>query len=309
MKISICILTYNRSSLLKNLLLSIENLKYDPIEIIVIDNCSEDNTQQMMMDGFHYVNYIRANSNIGASARNIGLKRSTGDIIITLDDDIIGIDNNHMINLINLFSDRQKLGAVNFRIIDHSTGQICNWVHHLPPGKYSEREFATYEITEGAVAFRRNALEEVGCYPEYFFISHEGPDLALRLMNHGFTVIYSPMISVKHRHSNIGRKAWLNYYYDTRNQFWLAARNFPWLYAATYLGRGLGSMLLYSIRDGYLRYWVKAVFDGIKGLPRALGDRKVLRPRVMERIRGIDKERQNIFSIVGERLLKKGARL
>ena len=308
-KISICILTYNRSSLLKNLLLSLEKLNYRPLEIIVIDNCSEDNTQQMMMDEFHYVNYIRVDSNIGASARNFGLKSSTGDIIITLDDDVIGIDDTHITQLIRLFSGTPQLGAVNFKILDYSTGEICNWVHHRPPGEYSEREFATYEITEGAVAFRRSALEQAGYYPEYFFISHEGPDLGLRLMNGGFTVMYCPTISVKHKHSNFGRKAWLNYYFDTRNQFWLAARNFPWSYAATYLARGLGSMLLYSTRDGYLRYWLKAVLDGVKGLPRALGDRKVVRPGVMERIRGIDKGRQSAFSLLTERLLKKGARL
>ena len=68
-------------------------------------------------------------------------------------------------------------------------------------------------------------------------------------------------------------------------------------------------MMLYSLRDGYLRYWARGVFDGIKGLPRALGDRKVVQPRVMERIRGFDKERPSAFLVLRERLLKKGARL
>ena len=134
MKISICILTYNRGSLLKNLLLSIENLKYDPMEIIVIDNCSEDNTQQMMMYEFHYVNYIRTEKNIGAAARNLGLKRATGDILVTLDDDIIGITDAHLNSLTEYFSLRPNLGAINFKVLDYGRGEkideknpICIW--------------------------------------------------------------------------------------------------------------------------------------------------------------------------------------
>lgn len=295
MKISICVLTYNRSSLLKNLLLSIQNLKYDPMEIIVIDNCSEDNTQQMMRDEFPYVNYIRTNNNIGASARNFGLKSSTGDIIITLDDDLIGIDDTHIMQLIRLFSGTPQLGAVNFKIIDHSTGQVCNWVHHCKYEEYGNKEFLTYEITEGAVAFRKAALEKSGYYPENFFLSHEGPDLAFRIMSCGYDVIYTNLVCVEHCHSGSGRKDWYNYYFDTRNQLWLAARNFPFPYSVTYLLRGLSSILFYSIRDGYCLYWIKAVKDGLKGLKTVLRNRNVLNKNTMELIRRIDANRPNLL--------------
>jgi glycosyltransferase involved in cell wall biosynthesis len=134
MKISICLLTYNRSSLLKNLLLSIENLKYDPMEIIVIDNCSEDNTQQMMMHEFHYVNYVRTEKNIGAAARNLGLKRAAGDIVVTLDDDIIGVTDAHLNILKEYFYLRANLGAINFKVLEYGRGEkidekdpICIW--------------------------------------------------------------------------------------------------------------------------------------------------------------------------------------
>jgi len=91
-KISIVILTYNRSTLLKDLLLSLQKLRYEPLEIIVIDNYSEDNTEEMIGSAFPNIGYIRTNKNIGVSARNLGLKRATGDIVVTLDDDIIGLD-------------------------------------------------------------------------------------------------------------------------------------------------------------------------------------------------------------------------
>lgn len=308
-KVSISVLTYNRSNLLKNLLLSLKGLKYEPLEIIVVDNHSEDNTKQLIKNEFHFVRYIRTEKNIGATARNLGMKKATGDIIITLDDDVGGINDDAIKKLVNCFINRPKLGAINFKILNHITGNICNWPHHCVPEEYCDKEFLTYEITEGAVAFNNKALKKAGYYPENFFLSHEGPDLAYRLINNGYEVIYSNIVSVIHKHSKLGRKGWLNYYYDTRNQLWLAVRNFPLLYAIIYLFRGLSSMLIYSVRDGFLYYWYKGIKDGIFGIKDALKNRTVLSKDTMRIIKSIDKNMPNLLYLINKRLRKKGIRL
>jgi GT2 family glycosyltransferase len=263
----------------------------------------------MMQSREHTVTYIRNSSNIGVSARNMGLKIARGSIAITLDDDVLGINDCYIRILAEKFAALPKLGAVNFKVIDPWTGKICNWVHHRDPVTSSRREFSTYEITEGAVAFRMEALRRVGFYSEGFFLSHEGPDLALRLLDAGYDVIYSGLVSVLHYRSNLGRKDWLKYYFDTRNQFWLAARNFPIPYALEYLFRGLGSMFLYSLRDGYLNYWLRAIKDGLAGIPEVLCDRTVLNAETMKKVRAIDSERPELVSLLKDRLLRKGVRL
>jgi len=307
--VSICVLTHNRCSILKDLLLSLKELKYEPLEIIVVDNHSTDNTKQMIIAEFQDVNYIRTTKNIGATARNLGLKGATGAIIITLDDDIIGVNDNDIINIVNYFKNRPNLAALNFKILDYSTGDLSNWIHHCDPDKYSNKELLTYEITEGAVALRKSALERSGYYPDNFFLSHEGPDLAFRLIDIGYDVIYSNTVTVKHHHSDLGRSNWLNYYYDTRNQLWLAARHFPLSYSISYLSRGLFSMLVYSIRDGFLLYWLKAIIDGLKGLKITLEDRHALSNNTMKLIRGIDGNRENMKYHIINKLFKKGVRL
>jgi len=308
-KVSVSILTYNRSRLLKRLLQSLQDLRYKCIEIIVIDNHSEDDTEEMISRDFPHVNYIRTNKNIGASARNLGLRGAISKIIITLDDDVIGIDDNDLINLVKIFRDRPKLGGVNFKVVDDINGHICNWIHHCKPDEYSDKEFKTYEITEGAAAFRKDALEKAGYYPEDFFLSYEGPDLALRIIDSGYDIIYSDIVSVIHYHSNSGRKPWLNYYFDTRNQLWLAARNFPLSYAIIFLARGLLSMFVYSIRDGYLFFWFKGIIDGLKGLRPAFEARNVVSPNTMRFIKSVDKNRPSFIYLVKNRLFKKGIRL
>jgi len=101
-----------------------------------------------------------------------------------------------------------SIGAVNFKVLEEGTGRVANWVHHRSVEAYADAEFDTYEITEGAVAFRRSILQRVGGYPATFFLSHEGPDLAFRIMNHGARVIYSPAVSVTHSFAPEGRPSW-----------------------------------------------------------------------------------------------------
>ena len=241
--------------------------------------------------------------------RNLGLKNAMGDVVITLDDDVVGVNDQAITRLLEYFDRNPRLGAVNFKVIDHLHGEICNWVHHYPVEEYGDREFSTYEITEGAAAFWREAVARVGYYPDAFFISHEGPDLALRLLNAGYEVIYSPRVVVVHCHAASGRRSWYNYYFDTRNQFWLAARNFSLPHGLRYLCRGLSAMLAYSLRDGFLRYWLRGVIDGLQGLPAAGRQRSVVSREVMALVREIDRNRPGILYYVRTRLFKRTVRL
>jgi len=284
-------------------------LTYQPLEIIVVDNCSADGTQNMVRSEFPGVVYIRSPENIGAGARNLGIRNAKAELVVTLDDDIFGLDDGDLERIVRYFRERVSFGVVNFKIVDHVRNKICNWVHHCNPEEYQDKEFQTYEITEGAAAFRKQAVEQAGYYPEGFFLSYEGPDLAFRIMDIGYEVIYSGNISVVHRHSDLGRKPWFNYYYDTRNQFWLAARNLPAIYGSVFLSRGLFSMLVYSIRDGFLRFYIKGIVDGLKGLGRAFKSRKPLSTGTMRVIKAIDRKRPGLQYYITQRLLRRGARL
>ena len=145
-----------------------------------------------------------------------------------------------------------------------------------------------------------------GLYTEYFFISHEGVDLALRLWENGFKVIYSPDISVRHCHAAQGRKSWRRYYFDTRNQFWLVARHLPALYGLYYLLRGILPMAAYSLRDRHFLYWLKGMADGLLGMGRALGERRVLSRQTMAIIRSINRNRADWRYLARKRLLRRG---
>ena len=67
-KISICIPTYNYANFLAEAIESVLSQTYDNIEIVVIDNCSTDNTKEVVeryatVDS--RVSYVRNDSNVG----------------------------------------------------------------------------------------------------------------------------------------------------------------------------------------------------------------------------------------------------
>ena len=309
MLVTIAILTFNRCNTVTRLLQSLCMLTYDSLEIIVVDNCSQDMTEEVITSKFPNVKYIKTNENLGVSARNLSFNEAKGDIIITIDDDIFGISDADIYALVSYFSSNTNTGALSFKVIDEKTNEICNWIHHRKVEDYHNKNFLTYEITEGAVAFNKKALILSGNYPEYFFLSHEGPDLAFRILDAGFEVWYSPLVCVLHSHAQEGRKSWFRYYYDTRNQFLLAMRNLPMLYSINFLVRGVLSTFFYALRDGFLKYWLKGVFDGIRGMVQHSSDRKVLSKDTMSLLHAIDKERPSFIYMVRKRIFRQEMRL
>lgn len=306
--IAIVVLTYNRRDNLRELLDVLVPLVPVVREVIVVDNCSGDGTAEMIAAEYPPLRCLRTARNEGVSARNHGVAAATASVVVTLDDDLLGLSPDHLRWLVATFAAEPRLGALNFHVVDFFTGRTCNWVHHRPADASGAR-FATYEITEGAVAVRRDAFLAAGGYCQEFFISHEGPDLAWRLMNAGYSVEYDGTVSLQHKHAQGSRDPWRFYYYDTRNHVWLAARNLPWSRTPAYLARGLGAMAVYALRDGYFVWWAQGVRDGFAGLPAMLRTRQAWTADTRRRCREIDSHRPGFWELARQRLRGGGYRL
>ena len=306
--ISLVVLSYERKDCLRELLQHLRGIAPHLLEIVVVDNASTDGTDEMVRAEFPDVGFLRNDTNLGACGRTRGMELARGELIITLDDDVFGLEQSDLLRIQEIFAADPKLAVLNFRVLDYYSGEVCNWVHHCPADRALTR-FATYEITEGAVAIRRAALAQVGGYWEKFFIGHEGPDLAFRMMDAGFAVAYDGSIAVRHRHESQGRASWRFYYYDTRNQIWLAARRLHLRQAIRYLGVGLPAMAVYSLRDGFLLWWLRGVKDALKELRFVWSTRSPMQPHTRALVREIDKDRPNFWSLAFKRLRQPANRL
>lgn len=300
---SVVILTYNRPKYIQQQLDSLSLI--DNIEIIIVDNCSDTNYAQEISVLYDNVRVIRLDKNYGAVGRNYGIEEATADYIVTLDDDVWGIENSFLLKARDLFNKDSDIDCICFHVLDEKSGQTTNWIHHCDKSKFSSLTFETYEISEGAAIFRRSCFLSIGLYPELFFISHEGPDLAFRIINAGKKIIYYPDIKVIHAHALEGRASWRRYYYDTRNLIWLAYRNYNIQLLTTRFPLQLAAMLFYSIRDGYIKYFIKAFYDALKNIGDLKGSRNPISRSAYLKIKAIDKNRPSLFFYIKERVFKK----
>lgn len=140
---SIIVPTYNRAHLLGNTLNSLININYERYEIIVVDDGSTDNTEEIVKP---YINerlsYYKKENGERAVARNFGARKAKGDYVNFFDSDDIALKNH--LNLANaLILDKHKPAWLHLAYAwanpDHSIrykvnyykGKTLNHIMHL----------------------------------------------------------------------------------------------------------------------------------------------------------------------------------
>lgn len=110
-RFSVIIIGYNIEEYIERAILSVENQTFKDIEIIVIDDCSTDNTKEKILElSLKYKNIIfiehEKNKKAGG-ARNTGLDVATGEYIIFLDGDDY-LANSEVLNKLNQVIENDK---------------------------------------------------------------------------------------------------------------------------------------------------------------------------------------------------------
>ncbi|CAN5719977.1 glycosyltransferase [soil metagenome] len=87
---SVVIPTYNRGAFIEATLQSVLSQTYPHYEVIVVDNCSTDNTKELLQPFIHAgrIRFIEHDQNYErARSRNTGMKAARGDFVTLLDSD------------------------------------------------------------------------------------------------------------------------------------------------------------------------------------------------------------------------------
>jgi GT2 family glycosyltransferase len=84
-------------------------------------------------------------------------------------------------------------------------------VNAFPHKKFEEYHnksfFPTYYYAGGAHAIKREVLNQVGNYPEDFFYGMEEYDMAYRVLDQGYSIVYTDKIVMLHKESPHGRQS------------------------------------------------------------------------------------------------------
>lgn len=114
MKLSVIIPVYNTEKYLKKCLDSLVNQTYKNIEIVIINDGSPDNSDKIIKkykkEYPKIINYITQDNHGQSYARNVGIEKSTGDLITFVDSDDY-IENNMYNDMIDILK-REKTDLV-----------------------------------------------------------------------------------------------------------------------------------------------------------------------------------------------------
>ncbi len=126
--VSVIIPTYNRANFLQNAVKSIIDQKYENTEIIIVDDRSTDNTQEVvhsLKEKYPNIIYCHNERSKGPSgARNTGILKSSGEYLSFLDSDDIWLDG-HLAKGLKILNDNNEIDVLfgNFSIVELATGK------------------------------------------------------------------------------------------------------------------------------------------------------------------------------------------
>jgi hypothetical protein len=285
---SIAILNYQRRDALRRALEAARDQRHQVLDVIAVDNASTDGSAEMVRDEFPDVRLVRMAENVGAAARNAGVAAAKGDVVFTLDNDVLFGTPDDVGRALAAFERYPRAAVVNFMIVD-AAGRLSrrDWCHPRDPDRFAEQEFATDYVLEGASACRRHAFLEAGGYWPPLFIGHEGWDLAFRLIDAGHDLVYTPDVRVRHMVDPSVRPSGRIYYTYARNAVWVALRNHRSARALRSIVQDLALMGFAALRAGELGAYRRALVDAARGAGAALATRSPLSSAAYRRLRAV----------------------
>jgi cellulose synthase/poly-beta-1,6-N-acetylglucosamine synthase-like glycosyltransferase/peptidoglycan/xylan/chitin deacetylase (PgdA/CDA1 family)/spore germination protein YaaH len=195
-RVSVIIPAYNEERVIHDSVSRILDSDYPDIEVIVADDGSADKTSAIVADAFGSdprVTLLTLTNGGKASALNRALKVATGRIIVALDADT-QFERECISRLVRWFGD-ERIGAVAGNAkVGNRVNLVTRWqaVEYVTAQNIERRALTRFDaimVVPGAVgAWRRDALEDVGGYPENTLA--EDQDLTIAIQRRGWKIAY-----------------------------------------------------------------------------------------------------------------------
>jgi hypothetical protein len=193
-KVSIVSCSYKTKEMTLNFISELKKLEYKNIEIIIVDDGSNDETAESIKKKFKEVIIIKNEKNLGFSkANNVGIKKTSGKYIILINNDLNFPDKKIISKLINVFKAYEKIGILFCKVVGLD-GKIQNRV------KTPEIEHKVNIGGGPLMFFDASTIKKVNGFDEGFSPAYyEDNDLSLRLIKKGYSLIYTPKTWVIHK--------------------------------------------------------------------------------------------------------------
>ncbi|TAE96052.1 MAG: glycosyltransferase [Oscillatoriales cyanobacterium] len=237
---SFIIVNYNGLRHTKDCLKSLQKLAYpeEQLDLIVIDNCSQDDSVNALRELFPKVRIFVNSANNFAKALNLGISEAKGEYIAFLNNDAT-LESHWLEILVKRLETDKKVGAASGKLL-FKDGRINSaGIQQLPNfywrdvgfGEKDSGQYNTEREVEGlcwaAVLFRRECLEDVGPIDEDFVMYFEDVEFSKRCQKRGWKMLYIPAAIAHHEYRGSSKGSKLTEYFCNRNRFLYLAKHEP----------------------------------------------------------------------------------
>ena len=285
--LSIVIPSYNRRDCILSLLQDVYAQEDAEFEVIVVDDCSPDDSVEAIRRDFPQVHLLVNTTNGGPCVtRNRGILAAKGEFIVGLDSDVTVPDRQLLTKVVKAFAASPDATGFAFRLFapDGVTDDTPRWWHPLPLESARDCRFETDYFSGTAYAFRREAVIAAGLFPEIYYMHYEEVELAWRVIDQGGFIHHRPDLTAVHHANPIAKRSEIKVFYKPRNQVLLAARCMPFWRGLCYVVPRLVYGVIEGLRHGCLRDWIRAMRSATSVSRRCLVNRKPLVSRTWHRI-------------------------
>ncbi|MFX1296279.1 MAG: glycosyltransferase family 2 protein [Promethearchaeota archaeon] len=211
-KVSVLIITWNKLEFTKKCLKFLEaNTNYPNLEVIIVDNDSNDGTrvflEEIKSSNNQKYKVILNSTNLGyAIGVNQGIKKSVGKYILLLNNDVYVLKN-WLIQMIKVVEKEEKIAIVGAKLVYPKTTRIQHagiiFIRKLEPlhiyknclivDPNVNKERYVDAVTGACMLIKREVMDKVGFFDENFrFGGFEDTDFCLRCRIRGYKIVYTP---------------------------------------------------------------------------------------------------------------------
>ena len=288
--ISVVIPNWNGEGVILDCLKSIASQSHNPIETIVVDNGSIDNSIELIKNNYPGVVVIRNKKNLGfAEGVNIGIRAAKAEYVFLLNNDA-ECEKDCLSELIKTATKEKSditqavILTANGKLIDSVGDEYSTWglpypgMRNQPASQLPDADKAIFSASGGASLYKKSLFDEVGYFDSSFFAYYEDVDISMRAQLMGKTIYLSSKAIVHHK---------MNYTADKipgfgremaiKNSIYLFWKNLPFPLILKVLPRSLYSnirMTGAALTKGYSLAAIKAQLTALVNFPSIIIKRR-----------------------------------
>ncbi len=266
--VSVIIPTYNRAHLIGRAIQSVLNQTYQDFELIVVDDGSTDNTEEIVKDFQNKderIKYIYQNNQGASGARNTGIKNAKGKYIAFLDSDDEWLPEK-LEKQIQLFKNSKKknLGFVgcNVLVVDEQTNKRYEYKTPKYKNVFQRLLENNFIRSSSSVMVKKSVIDNVGLFDESLKNANDWEMWIRIAQKYDFDFVDEPLFKYYWHGGNITRTAGNLKKIQYREYILIKHKNLykkhPKAYSITLRNIGTAYLLNNDLKNAR-KYFIKAI--------------------------------------------------